>query len=223
MEKRAINPNIKILLDATKGRREGFYLTKINSSLKELQKYFKKNPKNISVNIYKNKNNFLKVLNKKNIPDWYIAHIPPKSTSQIHIFDNIKSPIKAQTIKQVITHEITHLYTNILNPKLPDWLKEGLSVYFAEQIFNPKINSKNWAKINKNNSPFNKIKWQDAVKQDGYNIAGLWVLFFIQRYGWESVLETFKKQDGSFSSLARHFEEEPDYLINDFEKKFVNK
>jgi len=221
MTKKTNNLKIKILPTITKGRQEDFYLGEAKAAQKELKKYFNNEPKSITITICKNKKSFLQAIRKKNVPEWHIAHIPANSQSHIYIYDDLSSPIESKKLEQVITHEMTHLYINQVNKKLPDWLKEGLAVYFAEQIFKTNIDATNWRKITKHGSPFKKIKWDQAVKYDGYNISGLLILAFIQKFGWKSFSEALKKTNGDFQELIEYLKDKPKQFTDEFEKNYI--
>ena len=119
---------------------------------------------------------------------------------------------------------MTHLYTNALNPNLPDWLKEGISVYIASQIFKPSISTTDWKKITQKDIPFGHVSWKFAAEHNGYNIAGLLVVFSVRRYGWEKFIVAISYRHStrfSIKSIPLYFDEKFEQFIADFKKQFV--
>jgi len=199
---------------------KNFYIRNVHSNIQKLNRLFPATPSFIKVYVFRNRASFLKAIHKKMVPDWLIAYVPPKSTSSIYILDDKKKLTTKQVAGQILLHEITHLYTNTLNPNLPDWLKEGISVYVAAQIFKPLISTADWKKITPGDMPFRHISWRVTTKYNGYNIAGLLVMFFVKRYGWIKFIAAVSHHI-SIKSISSYFGEKPEQLIADFKKQFV--
>jgi hypothetical protein len=204
-------------------QQRSFYIKKTRSSVEKLSELFPISPPSITVHIFQNRVAFLSAIRKKKAPEWFIAYVPPKNTSHIYILSNKEKPMEKKMISQLLLHEITHLYTNTLNPSLPDWLKEGISVYVAEQIFNPLISAADWKKIVHKGIPFRHVPWKLAVEHNGYSIAGLLILFFVRQYGWEKFIASIdSRRQGSFSKNTMFYPPEKfKQLIKDFKKQFV--
>lgn len=205
---------------------KNFYTKNIYSNRQRLNKLFPVSPLLITVNIFRNRTSFLRTIHKKLAPDWLVASVPPKNTSSIYVLSNEENLTEKQTIsrRQVLLHEMTHLYTNTLNPNLPDWLKEGISVYIATQIFKPSISNTDWEKIAPKDVPFGHISWKFAAEHNGYNIAGLIVMFMVRRYGWTRFITAISYREStrfSFKNTSLYFGEEFNKLMADFKKQFV--
>lgn len=203
-----------------------FYIRNTHSSIRKLDRLFPVLPSFIIVNVFRNRTSFLRAIHKKTAPDWLVAYVPPKSTSSIYVLSNKEKLTAKQVVncRQVLLHEITHIYTNTLNPNLPDWLKEGLSVYVATQIFKPSISTADWEKITQKDVPFKRVSWRFAAEHNGYNIAGLLVMFLVRRYGWKKFLAAISCRDAerfSIKSIPLYFGEELDELTTEFKKQFV--
>lgn len=203
-----------------------FYIRNTHSSIQKLDRLFPVSPPFITVNVFWNRTSFLRAIHKKTAPAWLVAYVPPKSTSSIDILSSKEKLTAKQTVncRQVLLHEITHIYTNTLNPNLPDWLKEGISVYIAAQIFKTSISTADWGKITQKDVPFKHVSWSFAAEHNGYNIAGLLVMFLVRRYGWKKFLAAISRRDSkrfSINSTPLYFGEELNKLIADFKKQFV--
>lgn len=205
---------------------KNFYIRNTHSSTRKLDRLFPVSPPFIIVNVFRNRLSFLKAIHKKLAPDWLVAYVPPKNTSSIYVLSNKEKLTTRQAVSyhQVLLHEITHLYTNTLNPNLPDWLKEGMSVYIAGQIFKPSISTADWKNIAQEDVPFKRVSWRFAAEHNGYNIAGLLVMFFVRRYGWTKFIAAISRRDRmrfSVKSILLYFGEKFERFIADFKKQFV--
>ncbi len=201
-----------------------FYLRSTNLNIRKLTKLFPVAPTFIIMQVFRTRKSFLKAINKKRVPDWFVAYVPFRSTSCIYLFDDKNRFTSKKVLGQVILHEMTHLYTNTLNPNLPDWLKEGISVYVASQIFKPLISTADWKKITPEGTPFGRVSWKVAAGHNGYNIAGLLVMFFVRRYGWKKFIVAIGRYYSirlSIKNIPPYFGEKFGEFIADFKKQFV--
>lgn len=202
-----------------------FYIKNTRLSTRKLVKLFPVSSPFIVVSVFQNRLSFLKAIHKKEVPSWLVAYVPPKSTSGICILSNKKEPIAKKVMGQVLLHELAHIYTNALNPNLPDWLKEGVSVYIARQIFKPSIFTADWKKIAPENIPFRRVSWKFAAEHNGYGIAGLLVMFSVRRYGWKKFIAAISHNHStrfSAKSIPLYFGERFESFITEFKKQFVN-
>jgi len=205
-------------------QQKNFYIRNTHSSIRKLTSLFPIHPSFVVMHVFRNRVPFLKTIHKKKVPDWFIAYVPPKSTSHIYLFDNKERVTSKKILSQVLLHEMAHLYTNALNPNLPDWLKEGISVYVAAQIFRPSISTADWKKIIQKDVPFKHVSWKVAVEHNGYNIAGLLVMFFVRRYGWKKFIAAISHRHSmrfSIKNIPPCFGEKFEWFITDFKKQFV--
>lgn len=219
-------PKINLKLETEINQRDYFHYIKIvRSNTRKLSKLFSNSPKTINIYVFQNRVNFLKKIKKTKAPDWLTAYVPSRNTSRIYIFNNNEKPAKTKKNLQIVIHEITHLYTNTHNPNLPDWVKEGLSIYIAKQIFYPTVSKNDWKKITPSIIPFQRISWHTAAKYNGYNTAGLLTLFFIRRYGLKRflvALRSYKHKESVFKTISNYFGEKNEtFLINTFKHSFV--
>ena len=111
---------IKFIFESTIPQKN-FYIRNAHSNIQKLTRLFSVSPSFVVVHVFRNRASFLKAIHKKKVPDWLVALVPPKNTSRIYVFDNKERIASKKLLGQVILHEITHLYTNALNPNLPDW------------------------------------------------------------------------------------------------------
>ena len=198
------------------------YIKEAELNIKKLDKLFPASPSNIEIQLFKNRVAFLNALDKKEAPSWLTAYVPSNSTSQIFLF--CEQGKRDGKINQVLLHEMAHLYTNTLNPGLADWLKEGVSVYIAQQIFNPIVLVSDWTIIAPNDNPFQRIPWESAAEHNGYSIAGLLVMFIVRQYGWDKFIETIghcQIKLATVKEIFSIFNNQSDFLMVNFKSQFV--
>jgi hypothetical protein len=213
-------PKIKFILDKHDKNIKKFYFKNITLSIRKLGRIFLKSPNSLTLYIFQNRKAFLKAINREKAPDWVIGYVPHKNTSSIYLY---YSEGRKKDLPKTLTHEIAHIYLNLYNSILPVWIKEGICIYLAQQIFKPSIKIRNWRKIAPDGVPFKNVKWTVAVKNNGYNSAGLLTLFLIRRYGWKNFLKALKLKNFTFKNLAAFFNEKEKNLANHFKKLYVTK
>ena len=214
---------IKFIFESAVSQKN-FYIRNTHSNIRRLTRLFPVSPSFVVVHVLRNKASFLKAIRKKKAQDWLVAYVPLKSTSHIYVLSTSEELTGRKVMSQILLHEITHLYTNTLNPNLPDWLKEGVSVYVAAQIFKSSISTADWEKITQEGVPFKSVSWRVAAEHNGYNITGLLVMFFVRRYGWKKFIAAISYRHSmriSIKSIPLYFDEKFEQFITDFKKQFV--
>jgi len=121
--------------------------------------------------------------------DWYIGDnigstvilTSPANPGRLH---NYKS------IKQSLPHEMVHAYEYLINPKMKEWLKEGIALYLTNggqlkkgELQNVKIPS------------FEDIQTENPIKFaniGGYVLANTYIEYLDKKYGWHKVLQLLK-------------------------------
>ncbi len=205
---------------------KNFFIREFRAGSHELAGLFPASPSIVVIHVFENRASFLKAIKRKNAPDWLVAFVPPKSTSAIYVFDDKEASFSKKKLAQVLRHEMTHLYTNKLNPSLPDWMKEGLSVYVASQIFKLSISDTDWKHVAPKDMPFARASWKYAAEHDGYNIAGLLVMYLVRRYGWKALITALGPTHPPrfyIANISSYFGDDPKELIANFKRQFVKK
>ncbi len=215
---------IKFVFESAKSQ-NNFYIKKTYSDIKKLSNLFHVFPSLVVVHVFQSRSLFLREFHKKKVADWVVAFVPPKNISHIYIVDDKERNISRKILGQVLLHETTHLYTNVLNTNLPDWLSEGIAVYVAAQIFKPSISVADWKNITQKGIPFKGMRWSIATKYNGYTIAGLLVMYFVRRYGWKKFITAISHHPTqkriTMINITSYFDENLDQLMVDFKKQFV--
>ena len=109
---------------------------------------------------------------------------------------------------RIVKHEITHIVFQTLNPKDPDEMSmcmtEGIAVYMAEQIYTNRLDMQKYPLMKELDDE------EFFYENDGYNYSGVYVGFFIRKYGKEI-----------FKSIYAEMENLDDYLYDGYEKDAI--
>lgn len=200
----------------------------IRLGIKKLNSFFPIAPKSISFFLLSNRKKFLKLLGEKNAPNWLVAFAQKGDTQKIFIDVSDEKLSSIKTATKILRHEIAHIYTNLLNPLLPDWVKEGVSVYLAHQIHSTHITTEDWRTIkpNKHHAFFMK-KWKTlANKHHAYNNSGLCMLFLLKYFGQKKILRkisTYEPPQDFIQFLSKSFGIKKITLLLSMEKTLVKK
>jgi len=191
-------PKLEISSQKTSTRTTVEYEQLAENSINILGEAYREAPGLIRIQILGSRQDFLDVIGKESAPDWLVAYVPQNSASTIVLLDNEQNPLSSLMLSKILTHEIAHLYTNILNRELPDWVKEGISMQLAQQVKIRTVTASNWDRISPQGEPFSGITWQAAAEVNGYEIAGLILCFLFERYGMKNIFDSLKGYtDGS--------------------------
>lgn len=120
-----------------------------------------------------------------------------------------------EDMKKVAVHEVVHMIfndaTNMSGDDVEIWIAEGIAVLYAEQT--------NLTYINCNNCP--EVAdiagcFEAFVNNQGYDYAGIYVWYFILKYGFEEFLKAYKNECTWWELIYDGFEKE---AIEEFCKK----
>ncbi len=218
-------PEIKIHLQRNEKnpRDEGFYMNIAKKSIDKLLKLYSVALVSVDIFIHQDRVKFIEAIDRKNIPDWLVAFVQPGSSSSIFISDDKDNLLSDVKLSKLFTHEMAHLFTNAFNSNLPNWVKEGISVYLAGQTSNTfRIAMFQWNKITSHGLPFEGMSWDEAAESGGYMISGLLVLHFVSKYTWSGFLEKISDFKTSDSFFERIYENKDLGLsLKEFENRFV--
>lgn len=163
----------------------------------EVALFFGVKPRDVKVNTYKSKSDFDKVWHQlgghdenEKIPDWLVAFAT--YGDDVHILSpDIMPPGNEKSgylrYQKTLKHEIAHLYTNDINKKLPSWLREGVSLYVAEQ-------QKNYRLVKSSDLSAKLLNELDSGLVCGktYQVGISVVLQIIEKYGKIKLFEILK-------------------------------
>jgi hypothetical protein len=88
------------------------------------------------------------------------------------------------------------------------------------------VSTSDWKNVTREDVPFKKISWKVATEHNGYNIAGLLVVFLVRKYGWKSFIAAVSHKNSkrfSIENISLYFKQDPKQLITDFKQQFVEK
>ena len=106
----------------------------------------------------------------------------------------------------IVRHEVVHIAFDSLSAKSPDdispLIAEGIAVYLAQQIY-PQC-------LDKSERP-DALKLRDEdyfFENDGYNYSGVYMGYFVRKYGMEAFKEVYAEKKTLESYIYDGFEED---------------
>ena len=137
-----------------------------------------------------------------------MGYAPTKSKNTIFIYVNDSRLLKKSTLKKLINHELAHVFTNKINSRIPTWIKEGVSIYLANQITFSSISKGDWNFIyNPKRRNIFGHKWNYLVnKINAYNSAGIIIQSLIELMGKQKficLIKLYEPSDNLESAIKR--------------------
>ena len=231
-----INPQPKEILDKVKKEKEaeegfvtiqnGPFILKydpkqnrsfIDYTLQSLQKAYQKlvsdmsyqPKKNIIVKLYPNLRQFHLAAST---PEWFVGGVASAKDSKI-LLATPKKEININKFPEVITHELTHVFTNLITfSNHPAWIHEGIALWEADQWDSRKEVVLKWAiseeelfSLEELKKPFTRLKDHRRINL-AYAQSYTAVKFILDKYGREKLLEILDEfsKGNSVDKAARH-------------------
>lgn len=102
-----------------------------------------------------------------------------------------------EELKNIIAHEITHMvfdtYCGVINGEA--WISEGVALLYGEQIYLNYVDVNAYPKISEIAGKCIDGDTPDQfVNNFGYDYAGIYVWYFIKKYGFEKFLLAYKNE-----------------------------
>lgn len=112
----------------------------------------------------------------------------------------------------IIIHEIVHIVFDSLSftDNVDLWLAEGIATLYANQIDLNYVDKSNYPKIK------DLLGEDNFVDNGGYDYCGIYVWYFISRYGVQSFKNVYAGKESTDSYLYPTFEKE---ALENFEKR----
>ena len=125
---------------------------------------------------------------KEEYQEWMVGH----SNIDTHTIC-LMSPseeAKNQDMKKVAVHELVHMMfddaTGVAEDDTEVWIAEGIAVLYAEQTELKYVSKTEYPKLTE------LIGFDNFVDNGGYDYAGIYVWYFIQKYGLGKYLEVYR-------------------------------
>ncbi len=182
----------------------------LENNYSKITKAFGINPANkVKVEIYPDIKLYHRRTFGENSPDWMVGNFDPDNNVVRMVSpNNPGSYHDYKSVVEIAAHEFAHCvtfeYRSRNNKNLPNWLNEGLSLYYADQFVE---NDKKRVKeaVASNDIPALSDLKDDFVKYHGYTFSYTVVDFIIKKYGEKKLMEFVKNPDsyGKIFSMSK--------------------
>lgn len=97
-----------------------------------------------------------------------------------------------QDMEKVAVHELVHMLfddaTGVAEDDAEVWLAEGIAVLYAGQTELQYVSETDYPKLAE------LVGFNNFVDNQGYDYAGIYVRYFIQKFGFEKFLEAYRRE-----------------------------
>lgn len=143
---------------------------------------------------------------KETYQDWMVGNVDYSRKRLCILSPRVVYDRSYEEMMKVIVHEIVHIAMDSLADadKVELWIAEGIALLYADQIELEYISETDFPKLN------NLIGEDDFADNAGYDYAGIYVWYFIEKFG----ADIFKR-------VYMGLEQTGKYLYPEFEKEAV--
>ncbi len=180
--------------------------------------------KKVKVEIYPSLNDYHLAVYGKKAKDWMVGHCDTKEKKLMMVSpNNPGNEHNFNSVIKVAVHEFVHYITMYKTDdifKLPNWLREGVAMYFAEQMNEDGKNNLREL-INNNNIPrISQLEGRVFPKRGGYLLSYTIIEYIVKNHGQKMLLKFIKEPKAYkdvFSCTKKEFNKRwQQYLIEEY-------
>lgn len=127
---------------------------------------------------------------KEEYQDWMVGHSNVDTHTICLLSSNASTEAANQDMKKVAVHELVHMMfddaTGVAEEDAEVWIAEGIAVLYAEQTELRYVSKTEYPKL------IELIGFDNFADNGGYDYAGIYVWYFIKRFGFEKFLEVYR-------------------------------
>lgn len=128
--------------------------------------------------------------NKEEYQDWMVGYSNGNTHTICLLSPNASAEAASQDMDKVAVHELVHMMfddaTGVAEDDAEVWLAEGIAVLYAEQTDLQYVSETEYPKLTE------LIGFENFADNGGYDYAGIYVWYFIERFGFEKFLEAYR-------------------------------
>ena len=151
---------------------------------------------------------------KEEYQDWMVGHSNVDTHTICLLSPNASVEAANQDMEKVAVHELVHMMfddaTGVAEEDAEVWIAEGIAVLYAEQTDLNYVSKTEHPKLTV------LIGFDNFVDNGGYDYAGIYVWYFIKRFGFEKFLEVYRGECEWQTLIYDGFEYE---AIREFKKE----
>lgn len=143
---------------------------------------------------------------KEEYQDWMVGHANIDTRTICLLSPNASAEAANQDMEKVAVHELVHMMfddaTGVAEDDAEVWIAEGIAVLYANQTELQYVSKTEYPKI------ADLIGFENFVDNGGYDYAGIYVWYFVKRYGFETFLKAYREECDWQSLIYAGFEKE---------------
>lgn len=152
---------------------------------------------------------FIKITGKsqEEYQPWMVGNTNQESHTIAIISPNAVSDRSQEDMEKVAVHELVHMIfddaTNMSGEMQEPWIAEGIAVLHAEQTNLDFVSCNACPEVAEISGGFDNF-----VNNNGYDYAGIYVWYFIKKYGFEEFLRAYRNECEWWNLIYTGFEVE---------------
>ena len=127
---------------------------------------------------------------KEEYQEWMVGHSNGNTHTICLLSPNASEEAANQDMEKVAVHELVHMMfddaTGVAEEDAEVWIAEGIAVLYAEQTELRYVSKTEYPKL------IELIGFDNFADNGGYDYAGIYVWYFIKRFGFEKFLEVYR-------------------------------
>ena len=127
---------------------------------------------------------------KEEYQEWMVGHSNIDTHTICLMSPSASEEAENQDMKKVAVHELVHMMfddaTGVAEDDTEVWIAEGIAVLYAEQTEIQYVSETEFPTLAE------LIGFDNFVDNGGYDYAGIYVWYFIQKYGFWKFLEVYR-------------------------------
>ncbi len=143
---------------------------------------------------------------KEEYQEWMVGNSNGKTHTICLLSPNASKEAANQDMQKVAVHELVHMVlddiTGVAEDDVEVWVAEGIAVLYAEQTDLRYLNENSYPKLAE------LIGFDNFVDNGGYDYAGVYVWYFLKRYGSAKFLEVYRNECAWQEMIYDGFEQE---------------
>ena len=124
--------------------------------------------------------------------DWMVGHSNIDTHTICLLSPRASKEAANQDMSKVAVHELVHMMfddaTGVAEDDVEAWIAEGIAIFYAKQTELQYISQTEYPKL------FELTGFENFVDNGGYDYAGIYVWYLMERYGFETFLEVYQGQ-----------------------------
>ena len=129
---------------------------------------------------------------KEEYQEWMVGHSNSDTRTICLLSPNASEEAANQDMEKVAVHELIHMMfddaTGVSEDDAEVWLAEGIAVLYADQTELQYVSETDYPRLAE------LVGFDNFVDNGGYDYAGIYVWYFIKKFGFDKFLEVYREE-----------------------------